>query len=68
MKVPGHRQAGFFGGLGTGLLALAEQTTQSLRSWFEGLGQSCGGGEVCAALGCGYHLPQNLGTAWGQKG
>lgn len=36
---------------GTGWLALAEHRTQSLRSWFEGLRQSCGGGGVCGAWG-----------------
>ena len=37
--------------LGIGWLALAELIRQSLRSWFEGLRQSCGGGGVCGASG-----------------
>ena len=66
VEVPRHRWAGFLGSLGIGWLALAEHATQSLRYLFEGLGQSCGSGGVCGALGCGRHLPQNLGTAGGR--
>lgn len=40
--------------LGIGWQALVEHATQILSSWFERLGQSCGGGGVCGALGCGH--------------
>ena len=62
----GHHRPGFLGSVGMGWLALAEHATPSLRSWFERLGRSCGGGGVCGSLGRGHHLPQHLGTAWGQ--
>lgn len=39
---------------GIGWPGLVEHATQSLSSWFERLGQSCGGGGVCGALGCGH--------------
>lgn len=66
VEVLGHCWAGFLGSLGIGWLALAEHATQSLRSLFEGLGQSCGSGGVCGTLGCGCHFLQNLGTTGGR--
>lgn len=65
-RCPGTTRLDSLAQLGIGWLALVEHATQSLRSWFERLGQICGGGGVCGALGCGHCLPQSLGTAWRQ--
>lgn len=51
MALPGHRQAGFFGAAWNWLVGLGRAHPRSLRSWFEGLQQSGGGGGVCGALG-----------------